>query len=451
MATKSIVEIILTNYKKHHQLAAKVNGNSFILQGRNEAGKSSVLQAIDDLIQTNQHLPPEVQEKNPDVVISDDAENGQAEIVLQTNNGDLVRVTRKFTKAGLGRYELRVKEGERWQPKMSPKQVFVEMFGNCLDLSPLVDMSGAEQIRLIQGVLGRDKDVQQAIADAEATMKKLREERLLCGRDVKDLRAKFNVPEYRALVNYENEEPVDIAAIEAKKIDPTDSMKDLNRASLANEMADQYISTIATFKIKDPQIVDHLDKAVELLKSKKTDLSAINNHISEINKLNAIVALDLTAAQLRNEMIEKAKSLTADRALLAQKEAEYDAYTEKIQTILDGIADYTASVPVGDYYPGLELVYELDTEGKVLREGLFLRGLPFNKRQQSYGEMVYALICVSKALNPNGFNFVKIGHWNELDPDNQQKVLDLAKREEIQLGIEKVSDNREIEIKVIES
>jgi len=181
----------------------------------------------------------------------------------------------------------------------------------------------SEQLDLIQRVLGRDKDVQKAVLDAEKTIKKLRDERLLCGRDVKDLRAKFNVPEYRALVNYENEEPDDIKAIKAKMIDDNDAVSRLNSASLANEMADQYISTIQTVKVKDPEILSHLNEAIELLKSKKADLDDIKDRIAAIHTHNSIIQSKLDAAKQRNELIEKAKSLTADRQLLAQKEAKY--------------------------------------------------------------------------------------------------------------------------------
>lgn len=447
---KSISEFWLTNYKKHKELAAKVGGNSFILQGVNGAGKSSVLQAIDDLLQTNGHLDAEVQEANPDELLTVGEEDGEAGAVLTTKDGAEVRVTRKFTKKGLGRYELRVKEGERWQPKMAPQQVFRELFGNVLDLSPLIDMSGPEQVDFIKSILMADAEVKQAIDEAAALEKKLRDERVLVGRKVKDLQARFNVPEYRALFVYENEEPVDVAAIEAKLVDVADIRNQIGLAVNANDMADQYIHVLSTVKVKDLEIKGHIDAAVKLLCDKKVDTTALTEKLQNNVVHNIAVKEEIGAANIRNANIERAKALTADRKELADAEAEYAAYTEQIKTVLDSIAQYTTSVPVGDYYPELELVYETDADGKPTREGLFLRGLPFNRRQQSYGEMVYVMLCMSKKLNPNGLQFVKIGDWNLLDVENQQRILDLAKREDIQLGIEKVDENREIEIKIIE-
>jgi predicted ATP-dependent endonuclease of OLD family len=450
MATKSIQELYLTNYKKHREFAAKINGNSFILQGGNGAGKSSVLQAIDDLLQTNTHLNAEAQQENPDELVTVGEEEGEAVAVLQTAAGDLVRVTRKFTKRGLGRYELRVKEGDRWQAKNPPKAIFKELFGNVLDLSPLVDMTGAEQIQLIQSILGNDKEVQAEIDKANATIKTIREERLLLGREVKDLKAKMLVPEYRALVNYVGEEPVDLDALALGYVDVTKEQAELNNAMRRNMVADNYIQTLANVQVQDAEIKHHIDEAVRLLAEKRVDVQPIEKRIADATVINEAISDEVENGRRRNALIEQAKGLAADKANLAEKEAKYDEYSQMIRGLLDAISTYTTSASIGDHYPDLEMRYELDDDGKVLHEGVYLRGLPFNRRQQSYGEMVYVLLCISKGLNPNGFNYVKIGDFNLLDAENQTRILELARREDIQLGIEKVDETKEVEVKLIE-
>jgi hypothetical protein len=108
------------------------------------------------------------------------------------------------------------------------------------------------------------------------------------------------------------------------------------------------------------------------------------------------------------------------------------------------------SIGLQDIYPDLELKYEMDEEGSVTKQGLYLRGLPFNRRQQSYAEMVRILVMLSKAFNPDGFNFLSIGDWNLLDEETASTILEIAEANDIQLGIEKVDSQKELVLQIVE-
>ena len=64
--------------------------------------------------------------------------------------------------------------------------------------------------------------------------------------------------------------------------------------------------------------------------------------------------------------------------------------------------------------------------------------------------MIKVIVLLSKALNPDGFNYVSIGDWNLLDEDNQSEVLKLSDTLGLQLGIEKVDNSKSVEIQIIE-
>ena len=441
MGQKSIQQIVLTNFKKHKDLALKINGNSFILAGGNGAGKSSILQAIDHMVR---------QSDMPDEPLTDGEESGQIEILL-ADDGSLYKVRRSFTKKGLGRYELRRDAGNgRFDILTPPQERFKEIFGNCIDLTPLIYLDGAAQVEFLQSIMGSDESYKQAIRENEERIKTLTEERLLVGREKRDLEAKLLVPEFRALVNYLNEEPEDLQAIAAKAIDTSKMQSELANSMLINNTADHYIATLSSIKTKDDEINTALQSLIKKFEAKKIDAAHLQAEILNAEAHNFVVEQELREAERRNEKIEQAKELKATEERIVELNKLYNDYTAKIKEAAGMVGRSISRCDFGDIYEGLEMRYNVDDDGKVVEQGLFLRGLPFNRLQQSYGEMVKVIVILSKSLNADGFNYVSLGDWNLLDEENQAAVLDIANKYDIQLGIEKVDNNKIIELQLIE-
>ena len=441
MGQKTIQQIVLTNFKKHKELALKINGNSFILAGRNGSGKSSVLQAIDHMIR---------QSELPEEPITDGEDSGQIEVLL-ADDGTMYKVRRTFTKKGLGRYELRRDAGNGRFDVLAPAQErFKEIFGNCLDLTPLIHMDGRKQIEFLQSIMESDAEYKNAIIENEALIKQYTEERLVIGRQKRDLESKFNVPEFRALVNYIGEPPVDIISIRSKLIDTADILHKIAQANSSNTAAEYYIRTLQSIKVKDADITEALSSLIQLFDAKKIDIAQIKAELKEVDASNALVEGELHEAAIRNKKIEQAKELEKDKKEIEKLSADWDAYTIKIREAAGMVGRSISRCQFGDIYDGLEMRYSVDDYGIVTDQGLFLRGLPFNRMQQSYGEMIKVIVLLSKALNPDGFNYVSIGDWNLLDEDNQSEVLKLSDTLGLQLGIEKVDNSKSVEIQIIE-
>lgn len=441
MATKAIQEIVLTNFKKHKFLTQKVNGNSFLLLGGNGVGKTSVLQAIDHMIR---------QEPLPDETATEGESEGKIELIL-TAEGTQYKVVRVFTKAKLGRYTLSRDAGNgRWDGIMPAQERFQEIFGKVIDLSLIIDMSGKEQLAYIQEIIGKDDGVAAAIKQVEENIKKLTEERLMTGRQKRDLEAKMNVPEFRALVNYVGEEPDDLELIRAKKVDVTALNAEYIKADRVNTAADNHIATLRSIVVIDAEINKGIDAVVALFEAKKVDVTELKTQIETADETNAKIDTELEEARKRNELIKKSVEFTQTKENIEVLAKEYDDYTKRIKEEIGSTGKQLAKLGLGEIYEGLSLEYQLNDEGKVEKEGLYLRGMPFNRRQQSYGEMVKILVALSKAFNPDGLCFVKIGYWNELDETNQEAILKLAEENDIQLGIEKVDSSKKLEIQLIE-
>lgn len=440
MAKKSIQEVILTNFKRHKHVAIDVKGNSFIISGPNGIGKSSLFQAIDHMLR---------EEPLPDAAVTEGEDDGEIQILI-ANNGDRYKVIRKFTKSKMGRYELKRDAGNGRFDSITPaRERFQEIFGNVLDLSPLIDMNGKEQMEYIQKTIGKDSGVAERLETIKANVKKYREERLMVGRDKRDYEAKMNVPEFRELVNYVGEDKKVIADIEAKKVDITELYEEKNREDLRNSYADEQIVKLKSIKVNDPEISVAIENLIQLFIKKKVDTEELRLKIEEKKALNEQIDAEIKEAEEFNRKVDRSAEFTSIKNGIKEKEKEYSDYTEKIENELASINVELAKLGFGEVYPELSLEYVIGEEG-VTKEGLYLRGLPFNRRQQSYGEMVKVLLCLSKALNPDGFNFVKIGDWNLLDQANQDAILLIAQENDVQLGIEKVDESQRIEIHLIE-
>ena len=438
---KYIEQIILTNFKKHSKLALTISGKSFILSGGNGAGKSSVFQAIDHMV---------AQASLPDNPVTDGEEDGEIELIMAAS-GATYKVRRRFTKTGMSRYELRRDAGNGRFDVLNPAvERFKEIFGNCIDLTPLIDLDGAAQIEFLQTIIGSDEDYQKAIKENEERIKLLTEERLLVGRAKRDAEAKLLVPEFRALVNYLNEELEDLDTIEERFIETSVLHKELANSTLVNNTAEHYISVLSSIKTKDEEINQSLQSLIEKFEAKKVDVAKLTAEIMEAEAHNAEVEKELRAAELRNQKIVQAQDLKATQDLIVELNTEYNNLTQRIREAAGMVGRSIARCEFGEIYEGLEMRYVVNDDGKPVEQGLFLRGLPFNRRQQSYGEMVKVLVIMSKSLNPDGFNYVNIGYWNELDEENQNMVIELAQSYGIQLGIEKVDDGKELSLQLIE-
>jgi hypothetical protein len=224
----------------------------------------------------------------------------------------------------------------------------------------------------------------------------------------------------------------------------------MTRAQVINNAVDQHKQYLSYIKVVDVEIDDAIQKVRELLEAKRVDTADLTAKMQNAASINEGVNERIREAHEFNRLVAAAKDYSATKEAIKAAQAEYAEYTTKIKTRLGGISNMLTSLGLGDVYEGLELVYEMSEDGKVEREGLFLRGLPFNRRQQSYGEMVKVLILLSQAFNPDGINYAKIGDWNLLDEENAQTILDFAAANDVQLGIEKVDSSKEIVFQIIE-
>lgn len=450
MSKKFITELVLSNYKKHRHYSAKINGKHFIVAGPNGAGKSSILYAINRLLLRSQPklantvLPDDT----PEMPITKGEEKGSIKICLTEDQTEYT-VEERYTKAGKARITFTRHNSDGTKAVLTPAQDSIKhIFGNCVDLSPLMDLSGLKQFEYLQKAFDID------ISGYKTQRQNLVEDRKFLNRDIKTLEAKLNDPEYH-IYDADIEAysaTVDVAKLQDSYIDTNLINAEIDLAQKANAARKNIIDKLDETKRQIAELLKIQTQLEEQLKlSQVKDLTPLKLKLEEANKENAEIDKKIASASDHNLMVQKVKNFLASKTDLEKKKTDADDKNKTIAKLDKDLKDGLAAIKFSEIYPGLELRYSLDEDGDLLDSGLYLNEMPFHRSQQSHGEMIKVLIKLSIFINPDGLNFVSIGDWNILDKNNQDELLQFAKENEnVQLGIEKVENSEQIITEFIE-
>jgi hypothetical protein len=180
----------------------------------------------------------------------------------------------------------------------------------------------------------------------------------------------------------------------------------------------------------------------------------VNEEIRLVNEHNMSVMEELKQVSEFNDNVDKVNRYLEAKKVFESKEAEYKNLTKEIKAIDDELLKSISGFNLSEIVPGIELKYvRSEDTGKVTDVGLYLDGLPFNKKQHSYGKLIIAIIKLSSFFNADKLNFVSIYEWNLIDKKGQDEIFEFVKNNpdlNIQLGIEKVDDNTDIVTEIFE-
>jgi DNA repair exonuclease SbcCD ATPase subunit len=452
---KKIDKLVLTNFKKHENYIGKFHGNHFVVFGLNGAGKTTVIDAIKRTFgQKAKVLEP----------IKQGADGATIQNYVMKDN-EVYCLEEKISKTtGKGRLKFYRVNGNLKDELKPTLERFYDIFGNPIDFTELIDMNGDEQFDFLKDNLGFDLSVY------EHNYRAVYEDRTLIGREVETLKGVINDPS-ASITDSDIEtykEPKDAAIILQGKVD----LEPLLNERGAAEMRAQAIRQIQLKEEAVERRIKELQaELVNLIETKESfkgwyeanppiDTSDIDKKIEEAKLVNIEVDQQLGAVSQHNEMYYRVRKHLSSKEDLLKKQALYNEKTKTLEDIEEDMKKTLTQLPIGSLVPGLEIVYinttETDDKGKerkVVKKGLMLEGLPFNRNQHSYGKLLKAVIKMAAHFNADKLNFIPIRDWNLLDPLSQQELLDFAKDNpdlNIQFGIERVDSNTELQTEIIE-
>jgi DNA repair exonuclease SbcCD ATPase subunit len=408
-----VIELVVENYMGVQAVDIRPDANVVRIEGKNGAGKSSVINAIwsgiGGMTESGKHP------------LRNGAKKGRTFVDLGN-----IRVERKFTEAGTY-LEVSDKDGKR-VPK---PQEFLGQFFSKTTMDPMnfLSMKPADRRDLLLELTGaRDE-----IVALDAQRSALYEERTLVNREVKSLQGKLSgvqVP-----VGDVEEVPI-VGLLEALEA----SLK-----SDADVVADKDIisRSESSLKFTNGQIENCKNRIAELERQIQTWKKNIKDFEADIATFKADAEMarsrvesappsqtdairgQIADAEKSNEVVRRNRELvdTADR--LKDKKSEADALTDEITVIDDRKKQILqeSALSVGS------VDFDNDT--------LLVDGTPFDDLSTS--EQLRISLEIALSQNPS-IRVVRISDGNVFDEDNMNDIEVFAEEHDCQLWIERVAD-----------
>jgi hypothetical protein len=442
-----ILTLTAENVKRLSVVEIDTHGSPVvILAGENEAGKSSVLDAIEMALRGKAAMPPQP--------IHAGQTNGR--VVLDM--GDIV-VTRTLTPSG-GNLTVRSKEGAAYA---SPQKMLDKLIGE-LTFDPMRfidDMTPAEQADALRAVAGIDTK------DLDATIASLYERRTECARDVKFTQGALEavqvdpLPE-GAAADFETA-TAQLEAAEAAWLDVRELETARTRLQTEFEGAKERVARAAALVAERNAAFTAAMDALEQAQ-KTADAASLACQQAQTDEAAARAHGNAVFTQLKgaDEHYAAVTQTLPDRAAARQQLANAAAYTRvsEQQKRRAHVAEHLASLEATVTQLTTEIEAARTLKADALRavtfpiEGLGLddkgvtwNGLPFE--QASTAIRVRVSVAIGLALNPN-LKVILVRNGNDLGQKNLAAIAQMAADANAQVWIERIAGGDGLPTVVIE-
>jgi len=408
-----ILKLTAENFKKLRAVEITPTGELVEITGRNQQGKTSVLDAIWAALDNAKHLQAMPIRKGAD----------KARIRLEL--GELI-VERKFSPKG-SVLTVESAQGARFT---SPQGILDKLLG-ALTFDPLafVNQEPREQFESLRKIVPLEVDLDQL----DGLNRRDFDARTDINRQAKALRAQADgiaVPDKLPA------EAIDTAALKDRMAEASKIAGEIERVRGAHaQHANQVKGLLEKIQLELAAIAElraqadqRLDRAKELEdRARQLDAEALEKIPEPIDLV--VLRSELDAAETINHGIEQRiqkTSLQSNALALEKNAAELTATIEaRAQAKADAIAK--APMPV----PGLSF-----GDGIITFEGV-----PFE--QASSSEQLKVSVAIAMAANPK-LRVIRVQDGSLLDDDNIALIAEMAKAQDYQVWLEKVDTSGKI-------
>jgi len=413
-----IIELKAENVKRLRAIHLKPNGESVVIGGQNEQGKSTVLDSILYALGGGKDLPEQP------------IRTGEKRAEITVDLGELV-VTRRFTESG-STLVVKTRDGDT---KSSPQSILDKMVGK-LTFDPLqfARMEAKPQREVLAKLVGLD------FASVNAEYQRLYDRRRDANREVERFKTLLfgktevpNLPEAEIAVD---SLLADLGSAQAVNKSFEDARAVLN-------MADAYAKErVNSVEIQQKAVIEaeaRLQREREVLKVRQDELVVAQEKLSQASAAfqaattaeEAPIKAAILDAQTKNTIIRANQAIRKQKADLEQAEKQAKALDEQCQAQLDKKAELirNATFPL----PGLSV-----TDDAVVFESLPLK-------QASTAQQIKISSAIGIALNPT-LRVMLIREGSLLDDVSLTALHEMARDNDIQLWIERVGKGEEVSV-----
>lgn len=396
-----IISLEISNVKRIKTLFLKPDGNTVIIGGKNDSGKSSTLDSIWYALGGGKAIPDKPLRKG--------AKKGHVRIDL----GEL-EVERRFTEAG-SVLAVKYKDG---RDAKSPQAVLDTLCGK-LTFDPLAfsRLKAAEQMAVVRDLCGLDfTALDQEAENAYGA-------RTSANREAKQLAAELGG------LDFHDDAP-------KAETSMTELVAELEKATAANAGNDNRRGAVASCKTRLDAAQDRVnelrrqfDKAVEI------EAECAREYREAMAEANDLIDVPTDPIKLRMQTVEATNSKVRANAKYAEVEtklAAVKARSEGLTERLDAIEDEKAALVAAAELPIEGLGFALD--------GLTFKGLPFE--QASSAQRIAISAAMGMALSPD-LRIMLIHDGSLLDADSLAALETMAQAQDYQIWIERVGGGAE--------
>ena len=405
-----IIELRAENLKRIKAIEIKPKDNMVLISGRNEQGKTSVLDSIwfalagkDSFSQTPRPI-----------------RDGQNEAFVTVDLGDMI-VTRHWTSNKRSYLKVENKEGERFN---SPQELLDGFVGK-LSFDPLEfsTLNARDQREMLLDLTDLKTDIDALDANRTA----IYDERTTLGRDLTSTQAQLehtdlpaDLPEEELSLS-ELSRKLEAAIRHNREIEDNNSKQNLLLETIARDEAniDRIKTQIVELNLEIKRIEFHSQERQQTIERCKEYL---NSH-SPINTEE--IKIEINEAEDINRLIRASSRNNVLQARVTKLRTECDSLTEQL-TLIDKAkikALREASMPI---------------EGLGIDEdGVTFDDMPFS--QIGSANQLKVSMAIAMAMNPH-LRVIRIERGNDLDKDNLAIIEKMAKDNDFQIWIEKVDD-----------
>lgn len=393
-----ILSLGVENVKRIKVIRIVPNGNTVTISGKNDQGKTSVLDSIEYALGGKASICEEPIRK------------GQARARIVCDLGDYV-VERTFS-AVSGDSEIRIK-GKDGRPVKSP-QTLLDSLCSHVAFEPLsfVRQRPDEQVETLRKLVGLD------FTELNAKRKKAFDDRTLAGRQLDQVKANLK------------DAPFDEGA-PTREVSVVELTATLNKAREQNAAVTSATNAIENLNHRVQNLTgqrESLMKQVaaidEQLARVNTDLAAACNALGKLpTEDESAIASEIAASEATNARVRANVRHQSIQADITHHQDVYDRLTFEIESIDQEKRDK------------LEWT-EFPLEGLSFDDSrVLLNGVPFS--QSSQARQLQAAVAIGLALNPK-VRVILIRDGSLLDEESMKLIAEMAEKNDAQIWIERV-------------
>lgn len=402
-----IVELRASNVKRLVAVHIKPDGNVVVLGGANEAGKSSVLDAIMFALGGGRKIPATPVRK------------GAAKGKVTLDLGEFT-VTRTFTRGGGGQLVVTGKDG---QPIRSP-QGMLDALVTPIAFDPLafLRMDAARQVETLRALLGIDT------SGLDAEEAELREKRLVRGRSLRELEGSLaQLPPSEPDLSGKSEIPVLDAVAALQEAEKTHQQREMTRREEATERlrAAEAEARCRELQAEIERIQDRLEAAVEAREIALGKAEALRAALEESPPLPELAPVRERISELEatNVRIRRQRERDGEEARAQALRASVEECNQRLAEIVE---ERRSSIAGAEFpIPGMALT----------PEGIELNGLPLEQASQS--QRLRVSVAMGLRMNAD-LRVMLCREASFLDEKNLSLMAEMAEQAGAQLWLERV-------------